>query len=122
MAFELISKRTQDRRTFNDKIVVKKTVISFPMRLRKAEKGFFKFVEIWKEDDKYGFRFLEYTKNGYLLFRNSIKRQKRGVPKSIPMGVYNFTKEGELYVIDTKENLQKGEEDRINNNITTETQ
>lgn len=99
MAFKLIRKGNNKVPFNEDKIVVLKTSIRFPMKMRKKNNGFYTHVNVYEDKNKYGFEFTDDSLTGYSIVRDRIPTQSRGKFRRIPRGLYNFTKEKGVYII-----------------------
>ena len=82
-----------------DYVVINKASVRFPIKLRKKKVGFYNYVNIYLDKKKIGFEFTDDVLTGYTLLKSSLGTQGRMLISSFRPGVYDYKKEGSLYVI-----------------------
>lgn len=113
MAFQLIEKRKIINQDFNDKFVILKTAIKFPMKLRKKDKGFYNYVKFYFDDENeniIAFEFTDDIQSGYVISKDRLLRMNRKFLAAVKEGVYDYTFENNLYIIDMSKNLNQSVE------------
>ena len=100
MAFELIKKNVT-KIPYTDNIVILKSCIRFPQKLRKKKNGFYKCVDIYKDGNKLGFKFNDDSLTGYVVTTNRLAVNNLKIKEMLKLGVYDYKKEKDMYIIDT---------------------
>ena len=67
-------------------------------------------VNIYKDDNKLGFEFTDDPLTGYAVIKDRIPIIKRIHFKELKQGIYDYIKQGNLYVIDVNSKIQEKEE------------